>query len=100
MKESDIQTKIKKQLEAHGWFVTKLIQTSTNGIPDLLALRNSRAVFIECKRPGYHPTPLQDYVAEKLRKQGFETITAWSTDQVKHLMTRENDTIKSSERIS
>jgi Holliday junction resolvase len=85
MLESAIQKKISEKLKAAGWFVTKLIQTSTPGIPDLLALKDSRAVFIEVKQPGKKPTPLQVHRMEQIQKQGVEALTATSTDDVKHL---------------
>ena len=33
--EKDIQAKIIAKMEAHGWYVVKLIQTNKNGIPDI-----------------------------------------------------------------
>jgi Holliday junction resolvase len=40
MRESIIQAGVKKYLEKEGWMVIKLIQTSVNGIPDLMASKN------------------------------------------------------------
>lgn len=85
MKESNIQTSIKNQLTKHGWYVIKLIQTSINGIPDLLALRNSQSVFIEVKQPGNNPTPLQAIRHKQLREQGFEVVIANSIKDTIHL---------------
>lgn len=85
MTEAEIQRKGHDQLKKWGWWVTKIIQSSTNGIPDTLALRKSRAVFIEWKRPGEKPRPLQDYVQMKIRQQGFEVITADSLSDINHL---------------
>lgn len=85
MRESLIQANIKKYLELRGWFVTKLLQTTTNGIPDLMALKDSRCVFIEVKQPGRRPTPLQEYRHEQLRKKGFEVIVATSLTDINHL---------------
>jgi Holliday junction resolvase len=82
MRESIIQAGVKKYLEKEGWMVIKLIQTSVNGIPDLLCLKDGRAVFIEVKQPGKKPTDLQQYRIEKLHKQGFEAISATSVADV------------------
>lgn len=82
MKESEIQSKIKRKLEAHGWFVTKLIQTTTNGIPDLLALRDGVAIFIEVKRPGQKPSPLQAYRHKQLTDNGFTVFVLTSDLQI------------------
>jgi Holliday junction resolvase len=82
MRESIIQSQIKKYLEANGWMVIKLIQTSVNGIPDLMALKNGRTVFIEVKQPGKKPNDLQQYRIEKLHRAGFAAITAASVRDV------------------
>lgn len=82
MKEAELQAKIKKKLEAAGWLVVKLIQTSANGIPDLMALRNGTAVFIEVKAAGKKARPLQEYRLNQLIKQGF---TAKVIDQIEQI---------------
>jgi Holliday junction resolvase len=82
MRESIIQSQIKKHLEANGWMVIKLIQTSVNGIPDLMALKNGRTVFIEVKQPGKKPNDLQQYRIEKLHKAGFEAFYTTSVADV------------------
>lgn len=85
MKESHIQTTIKNKLTAAGWFVTKLIVTSTPGFPDLLCLRAGRIVMIEVKRPGCVPDPLQAYMHDVLRSQGVEVIVATNLIDISHL---------------
>lgn len=94
MLESQIQTKIKKALEEDGWFVTKLISTSTPGIPDLMALKNSRAVFIECKQPGKKPAPLQEYRIKQLENQGFETFVAYGLKEIASLFLPQPQSLK------
>ena len=49
MKESALQTKIVKRLKENGWFVTKLISTSTPGICDLMAIRKGTVIMLEVK---------------------------------------------------
>lgn len=83
--ESKVQAAIIKQLEAAGWYVVKLIQTNKNGIPDLVALKAGRYVWIEVKGLKGVVAPLQDYRHTELRKQGAEVIIARSTDDTKHL---------------
>lgn len=74
MLESKIQSKIVKRYESDGWLVVKLLTTTMNGIPDLMCLKNGKTIFIEVKRPGQKPRPLQEYRHDQLRKQGFEVI--------------------------
>lgn len=70
--ESKIQSRIIKRLEAEGYYVIKLILTNKPGIPDLLCLKNGKALFIEVKRPKEKPRPLQEYRMNELRNLGFE----------------------------
>lgn len=67
--------------------VIHLMQTNLNGIPDTLALRNGKMVFIEFKKPGeiVYDDGLQKYRHDKLRKQGFEVIIASSVQAIDHL---------------
>lgn len=74
MLESQIQAKITQKLKNNGWFVTKLIQTSTNGIPDLMAIKDGRVIFLEVKQPGKKASPLQDHQIEGLIRCGVEAM--------------------------
>lgn len=82
--ESATQSRIIKRLQADGWLCVRLIQTNMNGIPDLLCLKDGTARFIEVKRNGEQPRPLQVHRHEQLRQAGFivevmneQTIEAW-----------------------
>jgi Holliday junction resolvase len=79
MLESKIQRKIIADLQKKGWLVIKVIQSNAPGFPDLMALKEGRAIFLEVKQPGKKPRPLQLYRHEQLRKQGFEVIVATNT---------------------
>lgn len=70
--ESRIQSRIIERYQQQGWICVRLIQTNLNGIPDLLLLREGKARFIEVKRPGNKPEPLQAFRIEQLRRAGFE----------------------------
>ncbi|OAV65648.1 VRR-NUC domain protein [Bacteroidales bacterium Barb6] len=70
--ESEIQRRIIQRLEADGWYVVKLILTNRPGIPDLMALKNGKAFFVEVKRPEQKARELQEYRMKELRGMGFE----------------------------
>lgn len=73
MKESQIQSKKIKELEAQGYYVIKLIKTNCNGIPDLLAIpKNSDVLFVEVKGPKGKTSPLQDWRIKDLEKHGIK----------------------------
>ncbi len=59
-------------MENEGWFVINLIRTSKNGIPDLLCLKDGKAVFIECKEKKDTLKPLQEFRIKQLKEIGFE----------------------------
>lgn len=69
--ESKIQARIIKRLEKEGYWVVKIILSSKPGFPDLLVLKDGKAFFVEVKRPGEKPRPLQEYRMNELRELGF-----------------------------
>jgi Holliday junction resolvase len=80
MKESEIQSKIIKNHKDEGWLAIKLIQTNTNGIPDLLLIKDGRVVFVEVKRQYEKSTPLQQYVQKQLRDKGMSVFETHNPD--------------------
>lgn len=85
MLESVIQSNIIKYLKSNGWFTTKLIATSTAGIPDVLAIKDGRTVFFEVKQPGKKVKDggLQEYRIKELIKHGVEAYEVHSVNEVK-----------------
>ena len=82
MTEQRIQKKITDQLTNDGWFVVKLMKTSINGIPDLMALKNGKTKFIEVKKPRGIISEIQKYRIKQLRKQGFEAVVMDGIDSI------------------
>lgn len=72
--ESAIQHRIIKRYEAAGYIVVKINLCSKPGFPDLILLKDGKTLFIEVKRPGGKPRPLQQYRINELRKAGFEVL--------------------------
>lgn len=72
--ESAIQTSIIQRYERDGYSVVKIGLCNKQGFPDLMALKDGKAMFIEVKRPGQKPRPLQEYRHKELREQGFEVL--------------------------
>ena len=80
--ESKIQSRIIGYLRANGYFVTKLSVTSTTGIPDVLAIKDGKALFVEVKRKGNKPSELQLYRIKELQSYGAECIVAYSIEDL------------------
>jgi hypothetical protein len=70
--EAKLQSKLIRRYESEGWYVVKIIQTSRNGWPDLMLLRNGVCRFVEVKRPGGKPRPLQVYRMKEIIALGFD----------------------------
>ena len=74
MTEQQIQSKRRKQLEAEGYYVLKLVKTNKNGIPDILAIPpDSNVIFSEVKTPTGKVSKLQEYRLKELDGYGFRT---------------------------
>jgi Holliday junction resolvase len=71
--EAVTQTRIIKRFRKLGYKVYRLRATDKPGTPDLLIMKESRAFFIEVKRVGEKPTPLQLHEHADLLKHGFRT---------------------------
>lgn len=72
--ESRIQARIIKRYTDEGWLVVKMGLCNMNGIPDLLCLKDGKSLFIEVKRPGKKPRPIQEYRIKQLRERGFDVL--------------------------
>jgi len=72
MTETQIQAKIIDRYEKDGYMVVKLIQTSKNGIPDLLLLKAGIASFVEVKTETGRLSELQKYRIKQLEEKGFK----------------------------
>lgn len=84
MTETQVQNKIRKNLEGLGWFVIRLTVTGVGGMPDLLALKDGKVpFFIEVKKTeGGITSTLQLYMLKVLHKLGFKAIVANSWEAV------------------
>ncbi|WP_290051397.1 VRR-NUC domain-containing protein [uncultured Muribaculum sp.] len=70
--ENVIQARIVKRLKSEGYMVVKIGLCSMPGFPDLMALKDGKASFVEVKRPGCRPRPLQQYCIDRLKAMGFD----------------------------
>jgi hypothetical protein len=63
-----------------------------SGVPDLLCLKNGRAVFLEVKQPGKKPTDLQVHRIKEIREIGgavAEVVT--SKKEAEEILLRESE---------
>ena len=74
-RESSIVAAIVRAAKESGWWVMKIHggPHQLAGVPDLLCLRQGRAVFLEVKQPGKKATPLQFARMKEIETQGGAT---------------------------
>jgi len=66
------QTKLINLWEKKGYEVVNLIRTNRSGIPDLLALKDGEAIFIESKESKDTVKALQEFRMKQLTSLGFQ----------------------------
>jgi hypothetical protein len=54
--------------------VVKLIKTNKNGIPDLLAVKENRTIFVEVKQEHGKLSEIQRFRINELRAKGIEVF--------------------------
>lgn len=92
MTEQQIQSNIIKRLELQGYYVVRLIKTNKNGIPDLFAIKDGKARFIEVKTKQGVLSELQKEVINQLKNKGCE-VDVWTAYQENFDYAKSNDSI-------
>ena len=64
----------------------KFVSPGNAGVPDRIIIHRHRVLFVELKRPGEKPRPLQQGVARGMRKAGANVYCISTVDQVDKLM--------------
>ena len=75
MTEKAIEQKLVKAVKAVGGIAPKFTSPGTDGMPDrLVLLPEGRVAFVEVKRKGLKPTPLQESRHGLLKRLGFRVF--------------------------
>lgn len=69
--ERDVVEYCQKRIAAYGGEMRKVKWEGRRSAPDWLILVKGRAVFVEFKRPGKHPTAAQQRELDRLRNSGL-----------------------------
>lgn len=94
MSEQKLQTKILNWLKKEGFFTFKTISCNKNGIPDIIACKDSFFYGIEVKQPGGVVSPIQSYQIEQIKKKGGTAFVAHSLEDVIHSLQHNPTQIK------
>jgi Holliday junction resolvase len=81
--EAKIQAEIIRVLQSRGWYVVKLIQTTKNGIPDLIIHKIGITAYLEVKRPGHKLAVLQQLRFDELKSVGIMAYMVTGVDDLK-----------------
>ena len=85
-RERDIERRLKNKVERTGGLCLKFL-SGVSGVPDRLCLfMGGRAVFVEVKRPGEKPRPLQERQIRKIRELGFRVEVIDSEQGIEALL--------------
>ncbi len=77
-----------ERLREHNVFAEKLHggPWQRAGMPDILAVMNGCALFIEVKVPGNRATPIQEHVMKEIRASGGWAGVMYGPDDLNHLL--------------
>ena len=82
-RERDIEKKLVNAVREKGGWAVKLSAQWEAGIPDrLVLLPHGKCYFIELKRPGEQPRPIQVRRAKQLRALGFKVYVIDSQEKI------------------
>lgn len=84
--ESMVQSQIIKAALSRGWFCIKITSPSVRGIPDVVAVRAGRTVWIEVKRQGEEARRQQKLRAKEMREHGAEVFEVDSLLEAREIL--------------
>jgi len=85
-RERDVERLLKKRVESAGGLCFKFL-SGVSGVPDRLCLFvGGKVVFVETKRKGERPRPLQERQIRKIRELGFRVEVIDSKQGIEELI--------------
>lgn len=82
MREKDIENTLIRQIRKSGGLCLKFVSPGWSGAPDRLCLwPGGRIMFVELKKPGGKPRPLQEKRLQQLLELGFEVGVVSSKEE-------------------
>lgn len=71
MLESAVEKYLKRYVDKLGGVCWKFVSPGNDGVPDRIVLLFGKVIFVELKRPGKTPRPLQLKRHSQIRRLGF-----------------------------
>lgn len=88
MRESDLETKFLEFCESLGIMCEKLIPFAKKGWPDRTLMYKGSCMFMELKKEGEKPDPIQYYWLTCLQSAGFVAVWADNLEDAKLHVTK------------
>lgn len=83
MREREIERKLVSAVKSRGGICPKFVSSGFDGMPDrVVLLPHGKLGFVEVKRPGEKPRPLQTARHRLLRKLGFLVFVLDGEEQI------------------
>ena len=83
MREREIERKLVSAVKSRGGICPKFVSPGFDGMPDrVVLLPHGKIGFVEVKRPGEQPRPLQTARHRLLRKLGFLVFVLDGEEQI------------------
>ena len=86
MREKTIERKLVQAVRALGGIAPKFISPGFDGMPDRLVLLPNKIAFVEVKRHGEKPSPLQEARLRLLRRLGFKVYVLDDAGQIQQIL--------------
>ncbi len=92
MREKDIENTLIRQIRKSGGLCLKFVSPGWSGVPDRLCLwPGGRIMFVELKKPGKKPRPLQEKRLRQLREMGFDVGVVSSKEEAVALKSKHGE---------
>lgn len=104
--ERDIVAAIVRSAKKQGWWIMKIHggPYQPAGIPDLLLVKDGRALWLEVKQPGKKPTAIQEQRMKEIFTQGgspcYVVTSREEADELMQSFPREADAVDHSPEAS
>lgn len=86
--EKTIVARVIEQARGMGFWTMKNHGSaySVKGLPDVLVIKGGRAAWMEVKRPGQHPTRVQEHLMRQLSAAGCPVCVVHSAADARHFL--------------
>tara|TARA_Y100000401_G_scaffold61794_2_gene49054 strand:+ start:5877 stop:6197 length:321 start_codon:yes stop_codon:yes gene_type:complete len=86
--EKTIVGNVISQAKRMGWLPINMHgnQFSLKGLPDVLVVKDGTAAWMEVKRPGHHPTRIQEHRMRQLSDFGCRVTVVFSAADARHFL--------------